>query len=53
MMVVGAGCAVAGLFFVDDQYMVFGGLGLVVVGAVAYRWPAEIVRLFTGMGDKL
>jgi hypothetical protein len=53
MMVLGACGVGAGLFLVEDQYLVGGGIALAVLGFVAHRWPVEIVRLLSGMSDKM
>jgi len=36
-----------------DEYTAAGALLVVGVGVVVYRFPVQIVRMFTGMSDKL
>ncbi len=53
LMVLGAIGVGAGLFLVSEQYLVGGGLAFIALGFVVHRWPVKIVRLLSGMGDKM
>ena len=55
VLVLGLAYALAGALLFEHFAMAEVAIasGLIVVGAVAYKWPVRVIRLFTGMGDKL
>ena len=55
LLVLGVGYALAGALLFESFSAIEAGIaaGVIVVGFVTRRWPLSVVRLFTGMGDKV